>query len=539
MRAAWNMLALWAVLGAAVAVPRAAEAGRRVALLVAHPFGGAGLVPLRYTENDLERMREVLSSLGGFDEDDIVLSYGEDADEVVQRFYEVSDRLGGRDDIFVFYYSGHAKDGALRLGETRLPLTEVNDLIAESGAELRIGFLDSCRSGAITRMKGAKLTGAVPIRVDEAVSQNGTVLITASSENEDAQESDAIQGSFFTHYMTSGLRGAADENLDGDVTLAEAYGYAYAYTVSRTIGTRGGVQHPTYRFDLQGAGNVILTRPASPPSAIVFPASVSGSFIVFDTQRKVVVAELDKEAGQPARIGVIPGDYVVKKRERDHLRMAKLSVRSKGEARVDTSAMERVEFDDDYAKGATITVEDVLTGPSEMRLSVGVLSQTFLSSPIRNEYLPNVVLFALSFDFDNLLRRNVGVALDLGFGGAGSQTLSTTDPFVGDIQYDSRVNQVSGGAALTGRLPLYGDWLTAAASVRLGMIFISREFSDGLAPSQGLSTFTPGLGGVLRAQMADWLSVGAQLRLHYMFFNVDDNSSLTFLDGGLLVSFHL
>lgn len=538
MRAAWSMLALWGVLGTTVAVPRPADAARRVALLVAHPFGGPGLVPLRYTENDLERMREVLVTLGGFDDDDVLLSYGEDADRVVQRFYDAADRLDGREDIFVFYYSGHAKDGALRLGETRLPLTEINDLIAESGAELRIGFLDSCRSGAITRMKGATLTAAVPVRVDEAVSQNGTVLITASSDNEDAQESDAIQGSFFTHYMTSGLRGAADENLDGEVTLAEAYGYAYAYTVSRTIGTRGGVQHPTYRFDLQGAGDVILTRPASPPSAIVFPADSAGSFIVFDTERKVVVAELDKKAGQLARIGVIPGDYVVKKRERDHLRMAKLSVRSKGEARVNPAEMERVEFADDYAKGATLTLEDVLTGPTEMRLSVGVLTQTFLSSPIRNEYLPNVTLLAVSLDIDNLLRRNVGVAFDLGIGGAGAQTLSTSDPFVGTVQYDSRVTQLSGGAALTGRLPLYRDWLSAGASVRLGMIFLSRELG-GLAPDQGLSTFAPGVGTSLRARVADWASVGAQLRLHYMFYNVDENSSLTFLDGGLLVSFHL
>ncbi|MEM6531138.1 MAG: caspase family protein [Myxococcota bacterium] len=537
MRRLWQTLSFSAAVLLTVGAPVSAVAESRVALLVAHPFGGEGLLPLRYTSNDLERMREVLETLGGFDT--VIVSYGEDADQVAQRFYEARESLSGRDDIFVFYYSGHAKDGELRLGETRLALTEVNDLIADSGAALRIGLLDSCRSGGITRLKGVQKGAPVAIRVDEAVTQNGTVLITASSDNEDAQESDAIQGSFFTHYVTSGLRGAADENLDGDVTLAEAYSYAYAYTVSRTIGSRGGIQHPTYRFDLRGAGDVVLTRTVSPPSAIVFPASAAGSFVVFDTERKVVVAEIDKAPGQPARLGVVPGSYVVKKRERDHVKLAQLTVRSKGEARVEPSAMERVDFEDDYAKGATVSVTDVLTGPTEMRLSMGILNQTFLSSPVRNELLPNMALLSVTWDIDNALRKNVGVAFDIALGGSGVQQLSTDDPFLGRIEYDSTVSQLSAGAALTGRAALYSDWLSAHGALRLGIVRIGREFNDGSAPSQALSTFTPGVGAGLAARVTSWLSIGAQLRLHYMFFNLDENRSLAFLDGGGTLSFHL
>ncbi|MEM6731296.1 MAG: hypothetical protein AAF658_07050, partial [Myxococcota bacterium] len=83
------------------------------------------------------------------------------------------------------------------------------------------------------------------------------------------------------------------------------------------------------------------------------------------------------------------------------------------------------------------------------------------------------------------------------------------------------------------------NWLSAQGSVRLGLIFIGRDFSDGRAPSQNLATFTPGLGGALRAEVTDWLSVGAQIRLHYGFFTVDENSSLVYLDGGAVVSVHL
>ena len=38
----------------------------------------------------------------------------------------------------------------------------------------------------------------------------GVVFLTSSSANEDAHESDTLKGSFFTHYLVSGMLGAAD-----------------------------------------------------------------------------------------------------------------------------------------------------------------------------------------------------------------------------------------------------------------------------------------------------------------------------------------
>ena len=45
---------------------------------------------------------------------------------------------------------------------------------------------------------------------------------------------------------------------DGRVTLDEAYSYAYGRTVAATAATRSGAQHPTYDYDLHGAGEVVL-----------------------------------------------------------------------------------------------------------------------------------------------------------------------------------------------------------------------------------------------------------------------------------------
>jgi uncharacterized caspase-like protein len=76
--------------------------------------------------------------------------------------------------------------------------------------------------------------------------------LTASSANEDAQESDEIKGSFFTHALVSGLMGAADRDKNGVVVLEEAYRHAYDATVRASSRTFAGMQHPTFHYDSAG-----------------------------------------------------------------------------------------------------------------------------------------------------------------------------------------------------------------------------------------------------------------------------------------------
>ena len=124
-------------------------------------------------------------------------------------------------------------------------------------SEVRLGILDACQSGEITRTKGMVI-GVPFAEVTEVRQAEGEAWLTAASADEAAQESDKIRGSFFTHYLLSALRGAADQG-DGVVTLGEAYAYAYDRTVSRTGATTGGTQHPTYDYRITGRGDLPLT----------------------------------------------------------------------------------------------------------------------------------------------------------------------------------------------------------------------------------------------------------------------------------------
>ena len=122
---------------------------------------------------------------------------------------------------------------------------------------MRIVILDSCSSGAFTRAKGGIKTQ--PFLIDGSLSAQGYAFLTSSSANEASQESDNIEGSYFTHSLLAGLRGAADTVGDGRVTLNEAYRYAYTETMARTETSLYGAQHPSYDMQVSGTGDVVLT----------------------------------------------------------------------------------------------------------------------------------------------------------------------------------------------------------------------------------------------------------------------------------------
>jgi len=72
----------------------------------------------------------------------------------------------------------------------------------------------------------------------------GYAFMTSSSASEAAQESSRLKRSFFTHNLISGMRGAADMNQDGRITLNEAYQFAFDGTLTQTEKTLAGPSTP-------------------------------------------------------------------------------------------------------------------------------------------------------------------------------------------------------------------------------------------------------------------------------------------------------
>ncbi len=347
----WRALFLLVVVMGVWLAPRVSWAQVvRYAVLIGNNEGDADEVSLRYAERDATRVYDVLRNLGGFHEENLVVLHGRDRETVQRVLISTNARIRsvtGRGDqaVLFVYYSGHADADALHLGGERLAVSSLQQLLRGSPADFRMLLLDSCRSGAVTRVKGGKQAPAFKVAFDERLAGEGLVFLTSSATNEDAQESDQLRGSFFTHYFVSGLVGAADLDGDGDITLAEAYGYAYDHTIRATSATLYGTQHPTFQFDVRGQGGIVLTRVrevARGHARLRFPPG--RTYLVFsDGPQGAVVAEVGIH-DTTRTITVRSGKYFVRGRTRDHLLEGHINVRERTTLDVSDNNLKRVEY---------------------------------------------------------------------------------------------------------------------------------------------------------------------------------------------------
>jgi len=306
---------------------------QRLALLVGANNGGPARTRLLHAHSDAHAFGKVLRDLGGVEEDRQILLTQPSVATVRHHFAELGRRLGainatGARAEFLFYYSGHSDERSLLLDDERLDYSTLRELLEKQPATVRIAILDSCASGALTRLKGGQWQ--LPFMVDASTSVQGHAFLTSASAEESAQESDRLGGSIFTHYLLSGLRGAADTSKDSRITLGEAYTYAFNETLTRTQVTQAGPQHPHYEMQLSGSGDVVLTDLRGISAALVLPEALGGRLYIEDANG-ALVAEINKPIGRAMKIGLGPGRYRLTLERPAELRTGWLTIAEEGE----------------------------------------------------------------------------------------------------------------------------------------------------------------------------------------------------------------
>ena len=308
-----------------VAVP--AGAAQRFAVIAGNDEGGQGRARLWFAERDADRIAGAVRELGDFSEKNVVVLRGKSADDVRAAVAALDGRIlqakaGGERTLLFFYYSGHAGASGLELGASRLRFDELRALINASAADTKVAVVDACDAGRLTQTKGATFANTVDFALPSDQVE-GTAFIASSAAGEAAQESAAIGGSFFTHHFELGLRGAADADGDGQVTLAEAFRYTSVRTTSGTSTTEAGPQHPTYDIRMSGRGDVVLADLRRAEATLRLPPDLRATFILRGPQN--LLAEIPGSA-EPLALALPVGRYTVERRAPEGRASAELTL---------------------------------------------------------------------------------------------------------------------------------------------------------------------------------------------------------------------
>src|SRR5260370_10410139 len=132
------------------------EGLRRFAIVVGNNRGGGDTRPLLFAGDDARKVHDILTRIGGVRPDDAALLVDRGAADLVAALADVDGKARaaaaqGQQSTLLVYFSGHAKDGALRLGDTALPLEQLKPRIAGTATPVRIGIFVSCRARHLTR----------------------------------------------------------------------------------------------------------------------------------------------------------------------------------------------------------------------------------------------------------------------------------------------------------------------------------------------------------------------------------------------------
>jgi hypothetical protein len=378
-------LALILALIAAVASAQDASI-RRYGLFIGANDGGSDRITLRWAVADAERIAEVMTEIGGVLPQDAYLLNNPSARDVELQFEHLGNRMDADRDRYrrtelVVYYSGHSDESGLMLGNDHMSYVDFRRAIDSVEADVSIAILDSCASGAFTRLKGGSFTQ--PFLLDEGSEVTGHAFLASSSADEASQESDTLGSSFFTHYLVSGLRGAADSTSDELVTLDEVYLYAREETLKRTINTFAGPQNASFDFQLTGTGSLVLTDLSVLDAAILVDEDVQGRMYI-TRQYGGILAEVEKEPGKPLLLAVPAGNYVITLQGDDRNYEHEFAVSAGGQTtvsdrdfRVTFLDRNRVRGDAAAPEPLSITVlpgtELVANDPFEVTISLGLL----------------------------------------------------------------------------------------------------------------------------------------------------------------------
>jgi hypothetical protein len=244
-------------------------------------YKSTAIPQLRYSVADAELVHQVLVGQGGFKKENVLLLT--DKTERKPTLRDLKWALGTflarsakKDDLILIFFAGHGapeidprgaeSDGLAKylvpndadpndLYSTALPMDEFQTIFDRIEADRVVVFLDACYSGAAggrTFASQRTRAGRVDeVFLDRLTRSKGRAIVTASRSSEVSLEVPELGHGLFTHFLVQGLRGAADLDRDGIISLQELYQYLEQQVTQKSCSI-GGNQHPVMKGELEG-----------------------------------------------------------------------------------------------------------------------------------------------------------------------------------------------------------------------------------------------------------------------------------------------
>jgi hypothetical protein len=220
---------------------------------------------LRYTDDDAYRFYAFLKSAegGGLPDDQIRILIDEEATR--QRVLETTSDLfskASEGDLVLYYFSGHGVKGSFLPIDfdgfnNRISYEEISQIINDSPARYRLCFADACHSGGLfSERSGAEEEEWLKVYQDLYQTSTGTAIIMSSKSEETSLESSGLRQGVFSHFMIRGLKGEADSDGDGQVSIQELYDFIYVQVRAYT----GMRQSPVIKGDYEPNMPVAIVR---------------------------------------------------------------------------------------------------------------------------------------------------------------------------------------------------------------------------------------------------------------------------------------
>ena len=488
------------LLSLAVLVPPATASTswtlRRFLVAAGTNRGAKDRAPLKYALSDAESLARLLQEMGGVSPSDCTILREPSLNSPQETLQALRSKIANLREAnvryeVVFYYSGHTDQKGLLLGTELFPYQSLRQWMDGLNADLRIAILDGCASGAITRIKGGRKQKA--FLIDESSTMRGYAFLTSSTENEAAQESERVKGSFFTYYLMTGMRGAADVSDDGKVTLDEAYQFAYQETLARTLKTQGGTQHPAYDMNLIGTGNVVITDIRQTSAGLLLSEELAGRLFIRN-EKNQLVAELQKPAGRAIELGLEPGKYTLDLQRKPQIASAAVELKTGERLILKNSAFQSVPSEETGSRGEpSAATQGSQPAPAtsaigRYRIEIGMAfwpgaRETVTSSSVGPAGVVGNVQYvggAISYWYRQRANLALGIALSVpngqASGSVSSSVVSSSDSYITSLTPAARYYFLKSSLAtpfnpyLTAGLGPYFNW-QSAGTVSAGTVY--------------------------------------------------------------------